>query len=222
MGSESKSGRIGVVLVLVLAWWGATVEAAVLSLPPESFPQIATSGDLGQTITTPSGAERVLDSYTMYGFGSGGDAAFRSSVYKYNPLTNQVVPGALYTSGLRTALRLAFQGFTFDTGGLLLEPGAQYLLVLQDKGIGNIGGLQIAFSTVGYSGGEYRLNDDPARYLGTGPNWVNYISGKDLALTANFSAAAPAGAPLPPGLGVGAILSCGVVVRRMRLRRVVS
>ena len=209
--------HFGVLLVLIAGWCGGA-EGAVLSLPPESFPKIATAADLGQTITAPSGPENVLDSYTFYGFAVQSDVKFESSVYKYDVSTNRVVSGALFTSDLRTAAKGVFQGFTFDTGGVALEPGANYLLVLQQKGWGNPTNLQLSFSTVAYDGGDYRVSDDPGRYQGTGRSWSGY-AGQDLGLTAEFSAAAPVGVPTPTGLGAGSAVACGVVARRFRWRK---
>jgi hypothetical protein len=167
------------------------------------FPNTAT---YGQTITVPAN-DSLLDGFSFHvmqfrdGFtglptSTPATIAYRAYIYKW---TGSMATGsAVWTSGPQalttTAGSAAAQEVAFNTNGLALDPGAQYVafLSVSEDYAANTTGDKACFANAAtsYSGGSWAfLNNAGDASKWTTTAWS--LSSSDLAFKASFSAPAP-------------------------------
>jgi hypothetical protein len=153
----------------------------------------------GQTVTLPaSDGNADLDSFTFY-MAQPTSLLFRGEVYAWNSSTDEATGPALYeSSATHTTNASGFQPITFNTGGLLLTPGAQYVLFATisndyaaDSSSGS--GCWGSIATDVYSGGSFVFTNNSGNTAAwtTKPWNVGFYGAADLAFTATFSPYTP-------------------------------
>jgi hypothetical protein len=170
-------------MLLIAAMIAASQEAdgtTIIDLP-KSGGSVATRADMGESITVPTGSDTRLDRFQFYGMGAGSDVVFDALVYEFDPMNMKTVGLPLYTSSLQVAIQSTLKTFVFDTGGINLAPGGKYLLELRQKNYGNIGNLQMDYSSMIYSGGGYLTGSDSLNI------WVFRDNPQSLAFQAVFN-----------------------------------
>jgi hypothetical protein len=176
------SGRAGASVIDTTPSWNGTLGVASLG-------GFEGSNAYGQTVTVPAG-EPVLNSFTFYVrlvTPTPGDVAFRAEVYAWDAVNLHATGPALYESGTVHSTSGTFQPITFDTGGVTLVPGAQYVLF----GTSNKdpqGGSRTAWGEVGtspYAGGTFYFQNNDSFADVTTKRWV--ARDFDLAFKATFS-----------------------------------
>jgi hypothetical protein len=157
----------------------------------------------GQTVTVPL-TDTVLKSYTFQMW-LDPTVIFRGEVYAWDGA--EATGSGLWESlPMHTSANLAFEPVSFNTGGLPLAAGQQYVLFAttsEDPGSGH-GLWGFTFADV-YSGGGFAFLNADASHWTTGA-WTQYV-GNDLAFRADFG---PAG-PQVPEPGTMALLVMGIV-----------
>jgi hypothetical protein len=174
------------------------------------YPDTAT---YGQTITAP--AANVLNSFT---FMMDVPAATTFAAYVYAWDGSKATGSQLFGSGpLNTTGAAGFETMTFNTGGLALTTGQQYVLFASVSG--QVGSGQGQFGATGddYAGGLFVfINNGQNQSLWTTTNWnQNHTGlGHDLAFRANFGD----GAPVIPAPAAGLAMMLGLLGGRLRRR----
>ena len=143
-----------------------------------------TTQTFGQTITAPL-TDTVLNSFSIVMASVPATVVFRGEVYAWNG--TRVTGAALYESGPTSTAAALPETVTFNTGGITLTPGAQYVLfatAAKDVGVG-----QGAWSTRSdnpYAGGTFVTTDSaPAQWSTI--DWVS-LGAVDVAFKASFTA----------------------------------
>jgi hypothetical protein len=172
----------------------------------------------GQTITVPLGSSR-LQSFS-FAMNLPATTIFRGEVYAWDG--SKATGPSLYESGPRTTGGSgSFQWITFNTGGVNLTPGGQYVLfasVSKDylAGSGNGSWGYLGGADVYPGGGFVYLNNggDPSQW--TSQTWSTWLGGgpDDLAFKASFNQAPEPGSLTL--LGLGAATLAGWAWRRRR------
>ena len=146
----------------------------------------------GQTITTPSGPGTVLNGFTFHINDHGLPLQFIGYVYEWNSTTGAAEGPALYTSSIVSLVsRPDYQTVSFNTGGINLTPGDQYVL-FGSVSAPSVYGLSSSSSTWGlvnnaYTGGQFvYLNNFNRTSDWTTTHWNSGASSYDLAFSANF------------------------------------
>jgi hypothetical protein len=202
-----------------LGWGGIGLEGEE-SFNPYNPDRVITGGVIGQTFTTPTNGDTILSSFSIGRLQNYvGEVKLRALVMGWDGA--KPTGSVLYqseTNSLSNQFNLQ-QTLSFNTGGLSLAAGSQYVLlltgVLDFDGLQDVVGIQTMALDYGgsdaYSGGNAVV---PNRYvsslndLATVENWgpVQNIRTPDLSFTAEFTSAAaavPTPALLPGLLGLG-------------------
>lgn len=178
----------------------------------------------GQTFKT--GADTVLDSFTLYLNNAARTVDFKAYVYAWNG--SKAVGQALYTSDLQHFSGSQITGFSFNTGGLQLSSSQKYVAFLSTSGIagGEDGSASMPYAGVygsnAYADGDFVFynNGDDFKKLTT--NAWDMTGGKgDVWFQAGFSSALvsaqAAAIPEPATMGLtAAALAAVALVRRRR------
>jgi len=152
----------------------------------------------GQVITAVAGTT-TLDSFSFQ-IQNGGSITYRAYVMAWNG--TQAVGPVLFESTNQVATGIGFQQYTYNTGGIGLTPGTQYVLFASISNTylaGNSAGTMAARSDNPYSGGSFVYMNNGSNFsMLTSTAWSSF-TGYDLAFTANFSdnAPGPLVAPVP-------------------------
>jgi len=175
----------------------------------------------GQTITV--GTDHFLNSFS-FNLASfrGAKVDFQAYVYAWDG--SKASGPALYTSAANSlaAGSNSYVNFSYNTGGINLTTGSQYVLFLnasnQFDGFSGDAKFGFTYSST-YNGGDfYYLNNGPTFSQVTSTDWSK-VSDGDLAFTASLS---PTGSgiptPLPPTLLAG-FLGMAMLAGVRRLRR---
>jgi hypothetical protein len=164
----------------------------------------------GQVITVPT-AESFLNSFGLT-FNEDNTFSFHADIAAWNG--TQAIGPLLFSSAQTTTDIGAYHTYNINTGGLVLDPGAQYVLFFDAYGGGTGRGFMKARSDNPYSGGMFVYSNNDTSQLTTGP-WVLYNGSYDAAFTAEFSAAAP----LPSSVWGGLVLLGGLGMTTLARRR---
>jgi hypothetical protein len=175
--------RAGASVIDTTPSWNGTLGVA-------SFGGFVGSDVYGQTVTVPAGEPR-LDSFTFYVRlttpAPPTGVPFRAEVYAWDAVNRRAAGAALYESGTVHATSASFVPITFDTGGVTLVPGTQYVLF----GTSNKDpqtAAQTAWGQVNaspYAGGTYFFQNNDSFSDVTSMSWVQRDF--DLAFKASFS-----------------------------------
>lgn len=178
----------------------------------------------GQTFKT--GADTVLDSFTLYLDHATRTVDFKAYVYAWNG--SRAVGQALYSSDVQHFSGTQITGFTFNTGGLQLDSSLRYVAFLSTSGIagGEDGSSKMpysgSFGSNPYADGDfvYYNNGDNFNLLTTNA-WGMTGGNGDVWFQANLSSAviAARGAAIPEPATMGltaAALGAVALVRRRR------
>lgn len=156
----------------------------------------------GQTFITPSN-DYILDSVTVYinDFLNPDYIDFGFYVMEWENTAPWATGSILYQDGKYTTTNNGgadgFEKFTFNTGGLKLNPSSEYVFFLCTSNYFNGSTGTSSMGLVGdvYSGGAFVFHNTNSHFeLVTTTNWGIWPN-KDLAFTAEFSA--PASTPIP-------------------------
>ena len=169
LGAWSNSGSIGI------EYFGP---------PPTGTPTF------GQLVMVPTDGNNMINSFA-FEMNLPSTVAFRGELYAWNG--NEATGPDLYESPDLTTSRSGFQLVTFNTGKLVLIPGAEYVIFAttskdsQDTGYGTLGG----FTGNVYPGFVYE-NNGTNTAAWTTQAWTNtsavFGTPEQLAFTAQFSA----------------------------------
>lgn len=183
-----------------------------------------TTATYGQTITAPN--ETELDDFSFWlRHLDGEDVHFRAYVFSWDG--GKASGDALYESPDRAlAAGSSWTEFAFHTGGVAVEPGGKYVLVLSASKLfnGEPGAAAVAARFDGaYDGGSVAWANNGTNFGDlTSRSWdtMGYSGGRsdrpwDLAFTAGFGA--PTSAPEPVSLVlIGAAAGAAALCRRRR------
>ena len=166
----------------------------------------------GELVTAP--ADNVLESWTFY-MEQSTDTQFQGYVYAWDPVNNRATGPALFTSSvMSTSDPTIFQPVTFNTGGVDLITGDEYVLFASSSADAQTGGGGLW----GFIGSEPEnfsyLNNGTDTSQWTSTSWSGLGSGS-LAFQADF---APAPVPEPVGVVLFATVLLGCVGSRWRRR----
>jgi PEP-CTERM motif len=156
----------------------------------------------GQIITVPT-LDSSLNSWTFY-MKLSTSLQFQGEVYAWNG-TMATGPNLFESPVMTTSNASIFEAITFNTGGLQLTPGAQYVLFASSSKGNQLGGVgpwgflgpDPSHGFDGYSGGAFAYIDngtDTSKWTTTQPpgfGWItNWLGqGSDLAFKADFGSA---------------------------------
>jgi|SRR6185312_4103477 len=203
VGAVSVSAHADTVIDTTQSWNG------IAFLGPFGSPNTETSG---QIVTVPSDGDSVLKSFTFY-CDQSPSLVFRGEVYAWDALHGRATGPSLYESPpTSTSQGTAFEPVTFDTGGIQLVPGAQYVIFgsssKDDDGVGGGRWGEVSVNPNPYSGGnEVFLNNGTDSSLWTTAGWTQ--ASTSLAFKADF---------VPEPLGLGCIALMATCLRRRRAR----
>jgi hypothetical protein len=186
------------------------------------YPDTAT---YGQTVTASNALGTQLNSFS-FEIRLPTAVLFRGEVYAWSG-TQATGPALFESAATHTTSATSFQEITFNTGGVQLTAGQQYVLFASiskdyaadvNAGQGTWG----SSLTDTYSGGQFvYINNGGNSSQWTGAAWTtDYIGNGDLAFKADFSApVAPPAVPEPASLtlvGLGAAGLMGYAWRRRK------
>ena len=143
----------------------------------------------GQTITATQSAGKLQD-FTFYLFAptAGTAADFQAFVYSWDG--TKIAGSALYTSSILTAPTTAtFTPITINTGGLILTPGQQYVLMFTTSSVAQASP-SISYrygspSIDAYAGGTFVFQNNGTNFANLSTvAWSSFTS--DLAFTATL------------------------------------
>lgn len=174
------------------------------------------SATYGQTVTVPTGGDNVLEDFTFY-IQAASPLKFEGFVYAWDSANNHATGPALFTSApVSLTASSTYDPVTFNTGGLALTAGAQYVLF---GSISNFydntqGSSNWAARFDGaYAGGKavYAYNGGDFDALGT-QSWSDFLPADyDMAFKATFDS--PGGDVVPavpePASLFGAVVAVG-------------
>jgi len=209
VGSHADAANIDT----ITGWNGSA------AISPFGYPDTAT---YGQTITVANDGQTQLDSFS-FEMNLPNGVQFRGYVYAWDG--SKATGTQLFQSGLTTAPGSGFDKITFNTGGIQLVAGQQYVLfasISQDYALNVSQGSGVwgwyADSNT-YSGGSFVfVNNAGNTAAWTSGPWDNFVTG-DLAFQANFSSPSASAVPEPTSmalLGVGALGMLGFRLRRKK------
>jgi hypothetical protein len=207
------------VTVILLGFGTAGMAATTIDTTPYQNDQVSIFGNpdtatYGQTITTP--VDNVLQSFTFY-MQMDVDTTVRGEVYAWSG-TKATGPNLFESASMVVAGSSSFVPVTFNTGGVALVPGDQYVLfatVSKDLGSGSGPWASVNYDV--YSGGLFVfINNgyDPSQWTTTDWNYYGWYSAADLSFKADFATV-----PLPGAvwlLGSGLV---GLVGLRRKFKR---
>ena len=175
----------------------------------------------GQTFTVgPTDTALNNFSFWLHDSKKNGPLTVEAVVMQWNG--HQAVGPALWTSSpMTTSTKKGMQQLTFNTGGLGLKPGTQYVAFLTTSPFASDAGHS---AKVGYTkqdpygqGGFVYINNGSDMSKLTTTNWHHAPNGRDLAFRANL--VNPAQTPVPSGLLLGVIGSGSLLATAWRGRR---
>ncbi|WP_346288044.1 PEP-CTERM sorting domain-containing protein [Zoogloea sp.] len=178
----------------------------------------------GQTFK--SGADTVLDSFTLYLDHASRTVDFKAYVYAWNG--SKAVGQALYSSDVQHFSGTQITGFTFNTGGLQLNSSLRYVAFLSTSGIagGEDGSANMpnsgSFGSNPYADGDFVYFNNGDNFNALTTNAWDMTGGQgDVWFQASFSGAAlaarVAAIPEPATMGLtAAALGAVALVRRRR------
>jgi hypothetical protein len=183
------------------------------SISPFGYPNTAT---YGQTITVPDGSP-VLTTFSFF-LNLPAATTFQGEVYAWDSVNNHATGSSLFESAPMHTDGMGMQQVDFNTGGIALTPGNQYVLFatvskLLGTGAGRWG--YIGFDS--YAGGRFVFdNNGSNRSLWTTTTWdstnAGFIGDSDLAFLAQFSSAPTDSSAVPEpssiallGIGLGGL-----------------
>jgi len=225
-------------LVLLLTFASATTLSAQTTIETTSFWDGGTAvsefgkdntATYGQTFTVP-GSDNDLQSFSFFlgDLSAGNQLLFQGYVAEWDAGANRITGPLLYTSGVRSgpAVGTGFTRYDFDTGGLSLVSGGQYIAFLSASE--HFGAIPVADATArwGYlnadeyaGGGFWFFNNGDDFSLLSSASWENFVGGgvDDLAFEMQFG---EAGTVIPEPstillLGTG-LVALAIGVRRRR------
>ena len=171
----------------------------------------------GQTFVTPNATDLRIDSFSFWlddqlTTFSPDPVDFSASIYQWGGTGVGTVGPALYTSSLRTTTNNGSAGgyerFDFNTGGVLLVDGVNYIAMLTAVNDGTQSAAFMAANyTNPYSGGNFVFR------FGFAPLWFEVP--QDARFEANFSSVGPT-APEPVTLSLLGFGLAGLGARRWR------
>ena len=176
----------------------------------------------GQTFVADT-TNTFMDSFTFHvSWQSGGDSRLAGYVAEWDGA--KITGPILYSSAMRTiaAGATGFQTLTFDTDGLSLTGGSQYVafLSVSDFLNGVNDGVRMGYAGSSFAGGKYVVAHNGSDFsLLASQDWVSQ-SDFDWAFTMEFSRAGPTGSVVPEPstytmIGAMALLAL-VGIRRFR------
>jgi hypothetical protein len=168
---------------------------------------------VGEVFTVPVDGNKSLDSFSFYLRGDLSGAY--AGITTWNAPAGQFGSDDVFRSDMFGAYFDDYTEVSFDTGGLALTPGQQYLAYLSVWFLEDFGADAVALGdgSAAHVGSTY-VNDDP---LGTG--WSTPMSGGlDLAGRLVFSGAADANVPEPASLALMGLGIAGLACMRRRVK----
>ncbi len=178
----------------------------------------------GQTFVTPNATDVRIDSFSFWlddqlGQFSPDTVDFTASIYQWGGTVVGTTGAALYTSSIRTTTDNAgaggYERFDFNTGGVLLASGVEYvaLLTAVNDGLQSAAFMAANYSNP-YSGGNWVFG------FGFAPIWIEVD--QDARFEATFSAL-PDGTvvPEPATMTLLSFGLAGLGARRWRQRKII-
>jgi len=219
VGASGKA-RAGTTIDTMPLWNGANFISSF------GVPETAT---YGQSITVPVGPDTVLTDFTFQIDGFSADPlTFKGYVFAWDG--SKATGSALFTSPTTTvASGSGFNAVTFNTGGVQLTAGSQYVLFASvsetggnptQSGWGYLG-TSVQNGQDGYTGGNFVFENngtDTSQWTSTVWNNPTFFGGHaadDLAFTAHLNAPAPEPSTIISG-AIGIVMLSGYTWRRRR------
>jgi hypothetical protein len=209
--SIAQAGQTQAGTISTLPSWDGSTSVSAFGYPD--------SATYGQTVTATS-QSNVLNSFA-FEMSVRSSLSFRGEVFAWDG--TKATGSALFESAVKHTTSSAFQLVTFDTGGLHLQSGQQYVLfasISKDyaANLNSDSGSWGTQFTDTYSGGQFvYLNNGGNASAWTSDAWSTIDIGSDAAFTAEF---ATESVPEPTSIalfGIGGLAAaCGAYRRRQQ------
>jgi hypothetical protein len=209
MKQSTWFGVVALLAVTSLAGAATSISTLPFNGSISSFGEFDTA-TYGQTVTAP-GADNVLDSFSVWiedwQDPDAVDFAGYVMAWDGDKATGPVLWSSEQMSTTNNGGLGGYEKFTFNTGGVSLTSGAQYVLFVSASNYfdGSQGLSELAAGEMAYDGGNFVYMNNGSRFSDLTSNaWIQW--GQDLAFEAGFSAGGPA-VPAPAALllsGIGA------------------